>query len=201
MALAAAWVSITLRLENVEDPMFRSLPRRLHGLGLPLAIVALACAPSAGQPAPASKPAAGASGAAAPATGAGGGAAAGASGAAPAASASGGGAQALNGEYKIGALNPMTGPMAASGKLQVEGLEIMRDMINDHGGVMGKRLTLAMADIPDPTVAATEANRLASREGVKIITGTTFSALCGAASEAAARANVIYWEVSCLDPR
>src|SRR5207249_1051210 len=151
-------------------------------LWLPLAIVALACAPSAGQPAPASKPAAGGSGAAAPATGASGGAA-------PAASAG----QALNGEYKIGALNPMTGPMAASGKLQVEGLEIMRDMINDHGGVMGKRLTLVMADIPDPTVAATEANRLASREGVKIITGTTFSALCGAASEAAARANVIYW--------
>src|SRR3954468_815862 len=101
MALAAAWVSITLRLENVEDPMFRSLPRHLLGLGLPLAIVALACAPSAGQPAPAGKPAAGASGAAAPATGA--------SGAAPAASASGGGAPALNGEYKIGALNPMTG--------------------------------------------------------------------------------------------
>src|SRR5436309_3845355 len=100
-------MSITVWLENVEDPMFRSLPRRLLGLWLPLAIVALACAPSAGQPAPASKPAAGGSGAAAPATGASGGAA-------PAASAG----QALNGEYKIGALNPMTGPMAASGKLQ-----------------------------------------------------------------------------------
>src|SRR5262245_43934528 len=50
------------RSENVEDPMFRSLPRRLLALGLPLAMVALACAPSAGQPAPTSKPAAGASG-------------------------------------------------------------------------------------------------------------------------------------------
>src|SRR3954452_2112514 len=122
MALAGAWVAMTLRLENLEDPMFRSLPRHLLGLGLPLAIVALACAPSAGQPAPAGKPAAGASCAAAPAAGARGPAAAGsaaaaratgASGAAPAASASGGGAPALNGEYKIGALNPMTGPMAA----------------------------------------------------------------------------------------
>src|SRR5581483_8721480 len=165
--------------------MLRSLPGRLLSLWLPLAVVALSCAPSAGQPAPAAQPAQGASGGAAPAG-------------SPSA---GGGGQALSGEYKIGAINPMTGPMAASGKLQVEGLEVMRDMINDHGGVMGKRLTLVMADIPDPTAAANEANRLASREGVKIITGTTFSALCGAASEAAARNNVIYWEVSCLDPR
>jgi branched-chain amino acid transport system substrate-binding protein len=36
---------------------------------------------------------------------------------------------------------------------------------------------------------------------VKIITGTYSSTLGGAASEAAARANVIYWETSCVDPR
>src|SRR4030095_3535718 len=33
------------------------------------------------------------------------------------------------------------------------------------------------------------------------ITGTFSSTLCGAASEAAARQNVIYWETSCVDPR
>src|SRR5256885_11281973 len=33
------------------------------------------------------------------------------------------------------------------------------------------------------------------------ITGTFSSRLCGAASEAAARHNVIYWESSCVDPR
>ena len=36
---------------------------------------------------------------------------------------------------------------------------------------------------------------------MKIITGTFSSTLCGAASEAAARQNVIYWETSCVDPR
>src|SRR2546426_4655456 len=40
-----------------------------------------------------------------------------------------------------------------------------------------------------------------TREGVKIITGTFSSRLCGAASEAAARHTVIYWETSCVDPR
>jgi branched-chain amino acid transport system substrate-binding protein len=109
--------------------------------------------------------------------------------------------QSLAGEYKIGLLEPLTGPLASEGKRHLEGYEIVRDMINERGGVMGKKLVFAVADAPDPTAAATEANRLITREGVKIITGTFSSRLCGAASEAAARHNVIYWETSCVDPR
>jgi branched-chain amino acid transport system substrate-binding protein len=109
--------------------------------------------------------------------------------------------QALSGEYKIGVLEPLTGPLAGEGKRHLDGYEVVRDMINERGGVMGKRLVFAVADAPDPTAAASEANRLISREGVKIITGTFSSVLCGAASEAAARHNVIYWETSCVDPR
>src|SRR5437879_11454348 len=66
---------------------------------------------------------------------------------------------------------------------------------------MGNKLVFVAADAHDPTAAASEANRLITREGVKIITGTSSSRLCGAASEAAARHNVIYWESSCVDPR
>src|SRR6266403_879405 len=95
----------------------------------------------------------------------------------------------------------LTGPLAGEGKRHLEGFEIVRDMINERGGVMGKKLVFTVADAPDPTAAATEATRLATREGVKIITGTFSSRLCGAASEAAARQNVIYWETSCVDPR
>jgi branched-chain amino acid transport system substrate-binding protein len=109
--------------------------------------------------------------------------------------------QSPPGEYKVGVLEPLTGPLASEGKRHLEGYEIVRDMINERGGVMGKKLVFAVADAPDPTAAATEANRLITREGVKIITGTFSSRLCGAASEAAARHNVIYWETSCVDPR
>ena len=110
-------------------------------------------------------------------------------------------AQTPTGEYKIGILEPLTGPLAFEGKRHLEGYEIVRDMINERGGVMGKKLVFAVADATDPTAAASEANRLITREGVKIITGTFSSRLCGAASEAAARHNVIYWESSCVDPR
>src|SRR5919198_5072897 len=106
-----------------------------------------------------------------------------------------------SGEYKIGVLEPLTGPLAGEGKRHLEGFEIVRDMINERGGIMGKKLAFVVADAPDPTAAATEATRLVTREGVKIITGTFSSRLCGAASEAAARHNVIYWETSCVDPR
>src|SRR6185436_20714073 len=111
------------------------------------------------------------------------------------------GAQPLKGEYKLGVLEPLTGNLAIQGKLHLEGYEIMRDLINARGGVMGRKLVLVVGDAPDPTAAASEATRLATREGVKIITGTFSSILCGAASEAAARQNVIYWETSCVDPR
>jgi len=111
-------------------------------------------------------------------------------------------AQALKGEYKLGVLEPLTGNLAAQGKLHLEGYEMMRDLINtEFGGVMGRKLVLVVGDAPDPTAAASEARRLATREGVKVITGTFSSILCGAASEAAARQNVIYWETSCVDPR
>src|SRR5436853_5251352 len=110
--------------------------------------------------------------------------------------------QPLQGEYKIGVLEPLTGNLATQGKLNLEGYEIMRDLINSRfGGVMGKKLVFVTGDAPDPTAAASEATRLATREGVKIITGTFSSTLCGAASEAAARQNVIYWDTSCVDPR
>src|SRR6201988_5550916 len=108
---------------------------------------------------------------------------------------------AQSGEYKIGVLEPLTGPLAGEGKRHLEGFETVRDLINERGGVMGKKLSFVVADVPDPTAAASEANRLITRENVKIVTGTFSSRLCGAASEAAARHNVIYWETSCVDPR
>ncbi len=110
-------------------------------------------------------------------------------------------AQSPAGEYKIGVVEPLTGPLAGEGKRHLEGYEIVRDMINERGGVMGRTLVFAVADAPDPTAAASETNRLITREGVKIITGTFSSTLCGAASESAARQSVIYWETSCVDPR
>src|SRR5204863_10100511 len=86
-------------------------------------------------------------------------------------------ARAQGADYKIGVLEPLTGPLAFEGKRHLEGYEIMRDMINERGGVMGKKLAFAVGDATDPTAAASEANRLITREGVKVVTGTYSSTL------------------------
>src|SRR5262249_57831318 len=79
--------------------------------------------------------------------------------------------QATSGEYRIGVLEPITGPLAFEGKRHMDGLEVVRDLINERGGVMGKKLVFAVADATDPTAAASEAHRLITPERVKIITG------------------------------
>src|SRR5437016_14568165 len=97
-------------------------------------------------------------------------------------------AQNLKGEYKLGVLEPLTGNLAVQGKLHLEGYEIMRDLINERfGGVMGKKLVFVTGDAVDPTVAASEATRLATREGVKTIRCTSPSPLCGPRGRAAPR--------------
>src|SRR5688572_15102138 len=69
----------------------------------------------------------------------------------------------LSGEYKIGVLEPLTGPLAFEGKRHMDAYEVMRDMVNARGGVMGKKLVFAVGDATDPTAAASEATRLITR--------------------------------------
>jgi branched-chain amino acid transport system substrate-binding protein len=104
-------------------------------------------------------------------------------------------------QIKIGILEPLSGPIAAEGRRQLNGMEVMRDIINERGGIAGKQLAWVVADVPDPTAASNEAARLITQEGVKLLAGTFSSSLCVPASEVAARNNVVYWEVSCVDPR
>ncbi len=102
---------------------------------------------------------------------------------------------------RIGVLEPLSGPIAAEGRRQLNGMEIVRDIINERGGIAGKQLTWVVADAPDATAATNEASRLISQEGVKLLAGTFSSSLCLPASDVAARNSIVYWEVSCVDPR
>jgi len=104
-------------------------------------------------------------------------------------------------QIKIGVLEPLSGPIAAEGRRQLNGMEIVRDLINERGGIAGKQLVWVVGDVPDATAATNEASRLITQEGVKLIVGTFSSSLCLPASDVAARNNIVYWEVSCVDPR
>lgn len=98
-------------------------------------------------------------------------------------------------EIKIGAIFPFSGNMALLGEENWRGAEIARIVRNEKGGIGGKDITFLRADAPDATAAVAEADRLITKEGVKVIIGTYSSSLAYAASEVAERNGVIYWEV------
>ena len=74
---------------------------------------------------------------------------------------------------KIGVIQPLSGPVAASGNYIRMGAEIGRDWVNARGGVLGRKVELLIEDNKsDPKEAATAAEKLIVRDKVPAIMGT-----------------------------
>lgn len=97
-------------------------------------------------------------------------------------------------DYRIGALFPFTGNLALLGNESFNGAVIAEDMVNEKGGIGGRKISWAKADGVDPKKAITECERLIAIEKVKVVFGTYSSSLSYAASEIAERNKIIYWE-------
>src|SRR5713226_175478 len=83
---------------------------------------------------------------------------------------------------KIGVIQPLSGPVAASGNYIRMGAEIGRDWINGRGGVLGRKVELLIEDNKsDPKEAATAAEKLIIRDKVPIIVGAWGSSMTLAA--------------------
>lgn len=111
------------------------------------------------------------------------------------------GGQASGGTVKIGVLLPLTGPIASQGNRSKQAAETARDIINDRGGINGKKIEFVMVDAPDANAAVNQANRLITQEKVQIIFGAYSSTLCVPGSEVSERNKVVWWEFSCVDPK
>lgn len=97
---------------------------------------------------------------------------------------------------RIGVLLPMTGPLAKNGIENWEAMQIARDLVNERGGINGRRIEYLLADANTPNAAISETERLITREGVKITTGSFSSPIAIAVSQAAQRHNVFHWETT-----
>src|SRR5262245_59259886 len=83
---------------------------------------------------------------------------------------------------KIGVIEPLSGPVAASGNYIRMGAEIARDWINARGGVLGRPVLLLIEDNKsDPKEAATAAEKLIVRDKVPVIVGAWGSSMTLAA--------------------
>ncbi|HSE92303.1 MAG TPA: ABC transporter substrate-binding protein [Methylomirabilota bacterium] len=83
---------------------------------------------------------------------------------------------------KIGVIQPLSGPVAASGNYVRMGAEIARDWINAKGGVGGRKVELVIEDNKsDPKEAASAAEKLIVRDKVPAIMGAWGSSMTLAA--------------------
>jgi len=96
--------------------------------------------------------------------------------------------------WQIGTIFPLTGPLSKNGTKNFDGVKIATDMINEAGGVLGKKVVLVSADAPTTEAAASEANRLITNEKVTAIVGTQASSLSMAATVVAEKNKVFYIE-------
>ena len=102
---------------------------------------------------------------------------------------------------RIGALFPFTGPLALLGQESFNGATIAADIVNEKGGIWGKKIEWVKGDAVDPKKGMTECERLISVQGLKLIFGTYSSSLSYAASEVTERNKIIYWEEGAIaDP-
>ncbi len=102
---------------------------------------------------------------------------------------------------RIGVLYPLTGSLALLGNENMDGAKVALDMVNETGGILGKKVEFATGDASTPDKAQSEAERLISLEGVKVLTGTYSSGLSYAASQVAERHKVVYWETGGIADR
>jgi branched-chain amino acid transport system substrate-binding protein len=83
---------------------------------------------------------------------------------------------------KIGVIQPLSGPVAASGNYVRMGAEIARDWINARGGINGRKIELLIEDNKsDPKEAASAAEKLIVRDKVPAIMGAWGSSMTLAA--------------------
>ncbi len=97
-------------------------------------------------------------------------------------------------EWRIGTIYPLSGPNSKNGIKNFDGVKIATDMVNETGGVLGKKVVLVSADAPDPQAAASEANRLITNERITAIIGTQSSSLSMAATVVAEKNKIFYIE-------
>jgi branched-chain amino acid transport system substrate-binding protein len=95
----------------------------------------------------------------------------------------------------IGAVYPFTGNLAIQGNAAFNGADIAREMVNENGGVLGKKVVFEKVDAPNPAAATSETQRLITQKNVKLIIGSYSSSISMAASAVAERNKVVWAEM------
>ena len=101
---------------------------------------------------------------------------------------------------RIGAVFPISGNAASLAGPELTGVQIAADLINADGGIAGRPIELVVHDLRSRDEADGVMADLAG-QGIEIVIGAYSSDLSIAASEAADRAELLYWEAGAVADR
>ncbi|WP_170984906.1 ABC transporter substrate-binding protein [Roseomonas sp. AR75] len=102
-------------------------------------------------------------------------------------------------ELRLGALFPLSGPLALLGDESFRGVELAVEERNAAGGVLGRPARLVRADVPDEATAVAEARKLtAGADRVAAIFGSYAAAIALPASQVAEAAGVPWFELNAI---
>jgi branched-chain amino acid transport system substrate-binding protein len=110
------------------------------------------------------------------------------------------GLRALAGPIRIGAVFPVTGTARVLAGPELAGVRIAVDMVNADGGVGGRPVELVVRDL-ESRDAADGIMAGFARDGIQLVIGAYSSDLSIAASAAADRAGLLYWEAGAVADR
>src|SRR5215472_3216145 len=102
--------------------------------------------------------------------------------------------------YKIGTLQPLSGPGAAGGKTALVGVEMAVDRINKSGGINGRPIELVVADDESkPDVGRRKAQKLVDEDKIDVQVGGFLSNICLACMPVWDEARIVNIISVCLD--
>ncbi|HET9498725.1 MAG TPA: ABC transporter substrate-binding protein [Marmoricola sp.] len=112
---------------------------------------------------------------------------------------SGGGAGSDD-EISVVTALPFSGGLAEIGQDMYDGANIARQLINEDGGIDGRKVKFTKVDVPDPEGGVTEVNRVISQDNAKIVFCCYSSSIDLAVSPVTERNKVLMLEAGAIAP-
>jgi len=110
-----------------------------------------------------------------------------------------GGTTSASEAIKLGLNFPLSGGLSTFGQEAMHGVELRVNEINANGGIDGRKIELIKKDAKDTDAAVSNVEDLASAKADAVM-GSFSSSIAKAASQAAKRYNLIYWETTGFSP-
>lgn len=113
---------------------------------------------------------------------------------------SGGGSGGSDDDISVVTALPFSGGLAEIGRDMYDGANIARELVNEDGGIDGRKVKFTKVDVPDPESGVTEVNRVISQDNAKIVFCCYSSSIDLAVSPVTERNKVVMVESGAIAP-